>query len=180
MPLEPTSAKSLVSDGTIELMLETARQTPTGAFVEVGVYQGGTAQHLHALAWEQGRKLYLYDTFIGMPYMDLAKGDSHKIGDFSDASARAIVDLCPHALVVQGVFPNSAVDMPKIAFAHVDVDNYRCVKEAAEYLMTRMVPGGVIWFDDSPCLGGAEKATEELFGDARLLSVTGQHYVRFR
>jgi hypothetical protein len=176
-PLEPPdTASCLVGPLTLELLIACARSTPPGCFVEVGVFRGGSAQHLHALALEQDREIYLYDTFEGMPYFDPAL-DSHPLGDFANTDLKRIRSLCPWANIGKGIFPDSSLPMPPIAFAHVDVDNYRCVYETAFFLKDRMAPGGVIWFDDSPCLAGAAKATQELFAHARILSKTGQHYV---
>jgi len=179
LPLEQAEAPNAqIGPQTIECLLSCARETPRGGcFVEVGVYQGGSAMHLHALALEQGRTLFLYDTFEGMPYHE-AGLDSHPLGDFANTSIDRVRKLCPSALITKGVFPGSAIGMPPIAFAHVDVDNYRCVLESGQYLFEHVMPGGVIWFDDSPCLAGAAKATKELFGDVLELSATGQHYIR--
>lgn len=176
-PLEPLEGlNAQIGPQTLEHLIECARGTPPGCFVEVGVFQGGSAIHLHALAFEQRRALFLYDTFEGMPYFQPGL-DNHPLGDFADTSLERVRVLCPDAIIVPGIFPDSALDMHNIAFAHVDVDNYRCVLEAGGYLMQRMVPKGIIWFDDSPCLAGAAKATKELFGDKLQLSATGQHYV---
>jgi O-methyltransferase len=166
---------SLVGEETIRDMLHTARSTPPGCFVEVGVYKGGTGWFLARLSMDQHRRLYLYDTFSGIPYEDAI--DPHHIGDFADTSFEAVRALIPRAITIPGVFPNSAVPMPPIAFAHLDCDQYRSVKESADYLIPRMVPKGVIWFDDSPCLAGAHKAAVELFGDRLQLSETGKHFV---
>ncbi len=83
--------------------------------------------------------------------------------------------LCPAAVVTAGVFPASAVDMGPLAFVHLDCDQYRSYHEAIEFLLPKMVPGGVMWFDDSPALDGARKAVTEFFGD-RLKEAVGKHY----
>ena len=172
---EDIAPHSLVSEATIAEIVDTARTCPLGCFVEVGVYKGGTAWFLSQLCVEQGRELYLYDTFTGIPHRD--DGDSHSIGDFADTSYEEVRARIPHAITVQGIFPLSAVPMPPIAFAHLDCDQYRSVKESVEYLLPRMIPQGVIWFDDSPCLQGAKKAAEAIFGARLKLSQTGKHYV---
>lgn len=151
------------------------RLTPPGCFVEVGVYQGGSAWYLEQIAREQGRALFLYDTFCGIPYQDAI--DAHRVGDFSDTSYEAVSALLPRAHVIRGVFPGSAVEMPPVAFAHLDCDQYRSVKEAAMYLRPRMVRGGIMWFDDSPCLEGARQATAEVFNSRLWLSCSGKHFV---
>jgi len=183
-PLEPAEApNALIGPNTIEQLLLCARGTPAGCFVEVGVFQGGSAMHLNALAEEQNRALYLYDTFQGMPWFEEGL-DCHPLGDFANTNLERVQRLCPGAIITAGIFPESAVEMPPISFAHIDVDNYRSVLETAAYLKDRMVSGGVMWFDDSPCLASAAKATKELFGQsdygrALKLSFTGQHYVTF-
>lgn len=179
-PLEQADAPNeQIGPQTIEQLLACARATPAGGcFVEIGVFQGGSAMHLYRLALEQGRKLYLYDTFDGMPYHEPGL-DSHPLGDFANTDIDRVMRLCPAAIITAGVFPDSAIPMEPIAFAHIDVDNYRCVKESARYLRHGMLEGGVMWFDDSPCLAGAAKATHEIFGEALKLSSSGQHYVTF-
>lgn len=159
-------------------MLVRAFSTPPGAFVEVGVYQGGTAELLSVVALLQNRPLYLYDTFAGIPW----KGDldQHQIGDFADTDINLVRDRCLGAVTITaGIFPNSAVPMPSIAFAHLDVDQYRSYRESIEYLTPLMAAGGVMWFDDSPCLQGACQAVTEAFGERRLRMSEGKHYVEF-
>jgi hypothetical protein len=170
----------LVARDTIEEMLTLARSTPLGGcFVEVGVYRGGSAQHLLWAALGQKRALYLYDTFEGMPHFD-PEVDSHPLGMFADTNEMTVRRKLLGAVVVKGVFPQSALDrMLPIAFAHLDVDNYQSVKECGAYLAERIIPGGILWIDDSPCVGSAHKAAVELFGNRLQLSKTGKHFVRF-
>ena len=137
--------------------------TPPGAFVEVGVYRGGTAWHLAQLAEQQKRTIFLYDTFTGIPYRTEGL-DSHHVGDFGDTSYERVCADIPYATVVKGVFPQSARAMQYIAFVHLDVDQYQSYKDAIKHLRPLMAPGGVIWFDDVGCLPGATQAVEEEFG----------------
>ena len=67
--------------------------------------------------------------------------------------------------------------MPPIAFAHLDCDQYRSVKESVEYIKPLMMTGGVIWFDDYGCLPGATKAVDELFPRVEITR-THKAYVR--
>jgi hypothetical protein len=166
---------SVVGEDVIAELLALAESCPEGCFVEVGVYKGGTAQHLSSLASKQGRSLYLYDTFTGIPYKQEGL-DSHNVGDFSDTSFEEVRSNLPAAVVVQGIFPESAVSMPGVAFAHLDCDQYRSVRDSIEYLRPRMVKGGVMWFDDY-CLEGAKKAIDETFA-AHTTSKTNKVYVR--
>jgi O-methyltransferase len=131
---------SLIGDGAIEEMCEYARAAPEGCFVEFGVYRGGSAFELAKVARERGQPLYLYDTFDGMPFSD--DGDSHKAGEFADTSETQVKAAIPDAIICKGVFPDSIVEMPPIAFVHVDCDQYRSVKSACEHFAPLMARGG--------------------------------------
>lgn len=179
--MEPLSASepfSCVGPWNIAELVAAARNAPPGCFVEVGVYKGGTAWHLSRVAQEQGRAIYLYDTFTGMPDNVVDGLDQHKAGDFADTSANAIRDLIPYATVIQGEFPHSALPfMGTVALAHLDCDNYYSVLKSAAWLTPKMASGGILWFDDSPILPGAKKAVEELFAGSINTSEHGKHYV---
>jgi hypothetical protein len=151
---------SLIHPLALEEMLYYARKTPDGAFVEVGVYQGGSAIEIDKIAREQGRECFLYDTFTGIPYQ--GEYDSCKVGDFADTSYEIVRDKIPHAHVVKGVFPCSAVSMPPVAFLHLDCDQYQSFKDALTYMVPKMVKGGLIWLDDVG-LEGARMAAKEVF-----------------
>lgn len=176
----------LVGADDVAAMVRVARATPKGAFIEVGVYKGDTAWHLAKLADEQHRAIFLCDTFTGIPHADPDKGDSHVIGDFSDTGMIETMARVPFAAYwIMGVFPQSMEhtctwELDRgIAFAHLDVDQYRSYIEAFDWLVPRMLPGGVIWMDDVDKLAGATRAAVERFGD-RILRVTpGRPHVRF-
>lgn len=169
---------SQVGQDVIQEMIRIAGRTPPGAFLEVGVFQGGTAWHLAQLCAEQGRELYLADTFTGIPYSSPI--DSHKVGDFGGVDLKALKHRLIGCRFLQGIFPQSAIDLPRLSFVHLDCDQYQSVSESARFLVPLMKPGSVMWFDDSPCLESAKKATLELFGDRLILSATGKHYVEFK
>jgi Macrocin-O-methyltransferase (TylF) len=158
----------------LEALLQVAARTPAGAFVEIGVYQGGSAERLSNLAELQGRPIYLYDTFTGIPYSDVI--DKHQIGDFSDGDEALVRARCPHARVIAGCFPKSAIPMEPVAFVHLDCDQYQAHCESIDYLLPRMVRGGVMWFDDAPWLEGATQAVMERFSD-RLQRAVNKYYV---
>jgi O-methyltransferase len=155
-------APSLIDHTILARLAELAASTPTGAFVEVGVYKGGSAAVLLRVAKAQGRTLYLFDTFTGIPYADPDKGDTHKVGDFGDTSLDAVGRACPGAILCPGVFPQTLPpDIGPVAFAHIDCDQYASIRGAAEALSPRMVPGGVMVFDDYGHLAGATRAVQD-------------------
>lgn len=173
--LTASKPDSVVGENTIEVLLQTLKTAPAGGcIVEVGVYKGGTLWHLVQAA--EGRPVYGYDTFGGMPFQH--DGDSHVVGDFGDTSLAAVQAAVPAAILVQGTFPASVVDMPPIAFAHVDCDQYQSVKDCINVLGPKMMTGGIMWFDDYNCLPSANRAVDEAFPADRLI-MSAKAFVRF-
>lgn len=172
---------SVVGMSAISALVDRASQAPAGAFAELGVYQGGTACWLAAVARVQTRALWLFDTFTGIPFADPV--DQHQVGDFGDTSLEAIAKAIPEAIIVPGVFPQSLDGclLPSFAFVHVDADQYRSVRSACLIFGQLMVPGGVMWFDDyqSPTTPGATLAVDECFPGRLEKDACGKSFVRF-
>lgn len=167
---------SLIDGHMLGVMVGLSLSRPAGCFAEVGVYQGGSAKALYGVSERQGRKLFLYDTFTGMPFA--GEYDAHPVGMFADCSAEAIREAMPNAVVVQGVFPASAVEMPPVAFVHADADQYQSTADICKFFMPRMVPGGMILFDDYRCVASCIKAVDEYFPEREQLP-DGRALVRF-
>lgn len=165
--------QTLLSNQALTQLIKLAKQTPTGAFVEIGVYKGGSAWHLSNLAQQQNRNIYLYDTFEGIPYKD--KIDHHKIGDFNDTSYENVQSSIPYAKVIKGIFPESAIEMEPVAFVHFDCDQYQSIIDSVNYILPKMVSGGIMLFDDYNWLEGATKAVNEIFDKETLISVGAPH-----
>jgi O-methyltransferase len=171
---------SLVSADRCYVLLMLARQAlrVPGAWVECGVYKGGTAMLLARVLAEAGRvaTLHLFDTFQGMPRTD-PSFDMHQAGDYADTSAGAVearilavigdapvrVDLC--AGWIPDTFATAGIG--RVALAHVDVDIHRSVIDCCEYLYPRLADGGMLVFDDYgfPTCPGARAAVDEFFRD---------------
>jgi len=148
----PDALPTKVQGRVITEMRTVAAATPPGCFMEVGVYQGGTAWHLCEIAKTQDRQVFLYDTFESR---------------------------LPYATVIKGIFPDSAVPMPPIAFAHIDCDQYRAIRQSVAHVLPMMVPGGIIWFDDVvDWIPGTMQAIKEMFGDQYVVSDTKKVYVK--
>lgn len=173
-------ARSLIAAGQLDAMCETAGAVPPGAFIEVGVYRGGSAERLAKVAREHGRDLWLFDSFTGI--VERTEGvDHHKVGDFSDTSVGEVRALIPEALIVVGDACETlpATDTGPLAFVHMDVDQYATHRACIAELQPRMVRGGVMWFDDADALAGAWKAVSEAFGDRLQQHDCGKWFVRF-
>ena len=152
---------SLLHPDSIASMLALAEATPRGAFVEVGVYRGGSAWHLAALARRQGRALHLFDTFTGIPERG-ARDRPCQVGDTPLALVRAAI---PDAVFHVGVFPATlpADGIGCVAFVHVDCDQWGCARAAIECLLPLMPAGGVMLFDDYGVTDGVTAAVDEAF-----------------
>lgn len=170
---------SVIPPDTLADLYAAAREAPPGDFVEVGVYKGGSARGLAEIAQAGARRLFLFDTFRGIPHAD-PKIDRHKVGDFGDTSVELVRQAVPTAIIREGLFPDTMDDdVGPIALAHVDCDQYASVKACCEVLGPRMVPGGLMVFDDYDCLLGAKLAVDEAFGSRVWFSRCGKARVTF-
>lgn len=158
---------TLLNQEAINSMLYYAEHSPAGAIVEIGVYQGGSASLLATL----GRELFLYDTFEGMPVSSGA--DTHRIGAFADCSYEAVKAAIPEATVIKGMFPQSLIDMPPVAFVHADADQYESTKAILRFMPPRMVRGGFILFDDY-MVNDCEGCTQALHESKYRILVIGE------
>lgn len=153
-----TSTASLIPPVVLDAMVLTARTTPLGPWVEVGVYNGGSAFRLYRA--REKRLLHLFDTFEGIPFSDPDKGDRHSVGDFDGRATLAALRCAMRDAVFHvGIFPDTLFsDLRDIAFVHVDADQYKSISDCITYLWPRVVTGGVMWFDDYSALEGARRA----------------------
>jgi O-methyltransferase len=142
-----------------------------GDIWECGVYQGGTAFMMARVLKNHGawKKLFLFDTFEGMPSSDSRK-DLHKKGDFADTSLESVAEYIKEEEVCifrKGYIPDSflGLESRKIALAHIDVDIYKSVIDCLEFIWPRLSFGGFIIFDDYgfPTCPGARTAVDEFF-----------------
>jgi O-methyltransferase len=142
--------------------------------VECGVFRGGTAL-LEALTISEttdnqtNRYLHLFDSFAGMPE-ESSPEESFSAADFSRTSPEHVRRLLSDFQFVRlhvGFIPNTFknLTMEQIAWAHIDLDMYESVHDAITFLYPRIVPGGIMIFDDYgfPSCPGARKAVDEAF-----------------
>lgn len=159
-----------------ELARRVDRQGVRGDFVECGVYQGGSAGVLgyQAIRSTFQRRLWLYDSFAGMPVASENDDDySQSIQGMyigSEAQTRRIL----HRLrvpkdrfkIVVGWFedtlPKSETD--PIALLHVDCDLYNPVKLTLATFYSRIEPLGYVVLNDYGSFKGCRTATDEFLG----------------
>lgn len=150
------------------------RQDIAGDVVECGCARGGSAA-LMALALRQlgsQRKLWLFDTFEGLPAPSSQDPDFELADLFTGtcvgslAQVRGLFDrlhVADDVTFVKGLFQETLPLTPvrQIGVLHIDGDWYESVKVCLESLYDKVVPGGVIQLDDYGYWQGARKAVDE-------------------
>lgn len=188
-PYSMTANESLAA--LIDASRYLVRHGIEGSVVECGVWRGGsmmaaamTFQRLSAPV----RKLYLFDTFEGMPAPgdkdrsntgDLAREEFERRQRSADSSDWCYSSLEEVRANVRGTgYPESAVTLVKgkveetlpggydggpIALLRLDTDWYESTKHELHHLYPRLVPGGVLIIDDYGHWEGARLACDEYF-----------------
>lgn len=171
--------------GPIHVLRQLAAHAATlegnGDFWECGVFEGGSASHIHSVI-PRDRKLVLFDSFEGLP-QETEHDNFHKKGDFSGPNLDRIIEYFSeydNVQIVKGWIPETFKDFTdsKLCFVHIDLDLYEGYKSTLEFIWPRMVKGGIIALDDyyaETCLG-AKKATDE-FVAAHGTVVHGNYYI---
>jgi O-methyltransferase len=138
-----------------------------GDVCEFGVAQGATSRLLASEIMSTDRKLWLFDSFEGLPApgpQDKLINDIFSLGSMDkykgtmaspEVEVRSKLDSIsfPRARtkVKKGWVSDSikSGELPaQVAFAYVDFDFYEPIKDALEFLDGRMPPGGRIVVDD--------------------------------
>lgn len=143
-----------------------------GDFLEAGAYRGGTARLLrHVVEISPGAPvLHVFDTFKGMPITD-PKHDLHRESDFADTSLEMVSQFVGTGRVEYhpGLIPDTfrGLEDKRFAFAHIDVDIYKSVRDCCAFIYPRTPAAGVMLFDDYglPSCPGARAAVDEFFAD---------------
>jgi O-methyltransferase len=159
-------------------------KNPEGDLIECGVFRGGSLVEIGRLAQKltPSKKVFGADTFEGHPFDDPEDlpPDSrlvHRKGLFAgnnyDRVSQMLADNgLENTTLLRGMVGDTLPSLAdrKFCFAHLDMDLYVSTKQALEFIVPRLVPGGVIVFDDyggfeTP---GVEKAVLELIPHARV------------
>ncbi len=161
-----------------------------GHVVECGVGKGRSLLLLSTLVSEEGKRRHIwgFDSFEGFPEpseQDDSPRQPQK-GDWSNTSIARVMtylknsDVDPRFVdsqitLIKGFFNETLMqyrDEP-IAFLHLDCDLYDSYKDSLTLLYDKVVPGGVICFDEYMKTGqlvafpGAARAIDEFFGARR-------------
>ena len=143
-----------------------------GSFAEFGVYRAGCAYMILSLCRPKpGRSYFLFDTFSGIPDTNLT--DFERGQGFGGRLADVTMDEVRQRLapwkdqvqfVVGDVFETlRTTDTGPLSFGHLDLNASAPTKVALEYVWARLLPGGMLVFDD---YGWAQYADQKKLIDA--------------
>jgi O-methyltransferase len=152
-----------------------------GDIADCGVFVGGStvAMGLYLRQHNIHKTIYGFDSFEGFEEdalkEDLALGgevnedrraDSYKTTSFDAVSKKISSFGLRNIQLIKGYFHDSFRTFPRdvsFSFVHMDVNIYSSYKECLEYFYPRVVPGGIILFDEynDPPWPGCNKAVDE-------------------
>jgi hypothetical protein len=141
-----------------------------GAIVECGVGHGNSLAVFGMLSKNEGkdRKVFGFDTFSGFPYFD-DSADKNKRYEFKDVSLQKVKDrVGPRPVLIKGTFEETLPHFEEgISLLFIDADLYQSYMTVLNNLYEKVVPGGIIAFDDYGVESwpGATRAVEEFFKD---------------
>lgn len=165
-----------------EIWVQVGQSAKLGAgdILEVGVWRGGTGLLIAEAMRHFGVSgtLYLADTFTGV--VKAGDNDSRYSGgehaDVTRADVEALFKTHGHDVrILTGIFPEDTGGEfhGRIKLLHIDVDVYQSARDVVEWGFDRIVPGGIVIFDDYGFTGtdGVTRLCEEYEIDARFLFV---------
>ena len=144
-----------------------------GDVVEFGCYEGDTSLEFAKILRKTDKKLWIYDSFEGLP--EKSKFDQSGLGENFQAGALAVskrtVKLrflraeLPVPLIKKAWFSDlTPDDLPeKICFAFLDGDLYESIRDSLRLVEDKIPKNGIIVVHDynNPALPGVAKAVDE-------------------
>ena len=172
------SAHTMCSNARLRGLYHAVRQVESrgipGDVVECGAARGGSAA-LMALTLQRlgaSRKVWLFDTFEGLP-APTANDPDFEIADLFTGTCIGTLDevrglfqrlnVIDGVEFVKGLFQETLPVAPisQIALLHIDGDWYDSVKACLDHLYDKVVPNGIVQFDDYGYWKGAQRAVNE-------------------
>ena len=144
-----------------------------GDVFEAGAGSGGSARLMldSLLARGVKKRMWVLDTFAGYPDADVVRDGQHVRPQQCQCNSEAEVTALLanpeiEVRVVAGRIPATLaqVSATSLCFAHIDVNLHQPTRAATEFCWDRLVPGGVMVFDDYgwPATFGARTAIDEV------------------
>ncbi len=166
-----TQASKSRQENLVRLCKQIEKLNTTGAIVECGVLDGGTAGLMAITTSKSNREIHLFDAWLGLPKTTIEDGEDSKkwVGEVVGSPKRVValmkeleIDLTRinfHTGWFHETFPK--INIPKIALLHIDCDFYEPTKLCLDKWYPHIVSGGFIQFDDYSEFEGCQKAVDE-------------------
>lgn len=127
-----------------------------GEIWECGVFQGGSASHMHHRIRQRAsaKVLRLFDTFGGgMPVVgehDMIARGRFAISNDVRQTIETYFSQDPNVTLHPGVIPETfhGLENKRVALAHIDVDVFETYNECFDFIWPRLSVGGFLVFDD--------------------------------
>lgn len=144
-----------------------------GEVVEFGCYVGTTSVYLARELGSTDKKLYVYDSFQGLPEKSSqdasAIGGQFQTGELLATKKQFIVNMkksgVPMPIIKKGWFCDlKPADLPaQISFAYLDGDYYQSIADSFQLITPNLSTGAIIIVDDygNDSLPGARRAVDE-------------------
>ena len=164
-----------VSEKETERILELAQECLdiSGDFVEMGCYKGDTSLLLAEIVKASEKKLWIYDSFEGLPEKKevdkSVMGVLFRGGELAvtkrEVKQRFLRANLPVPVIKKAWFSDLTFkDMPEeISFSFLDGDFYESIKDSLKLVAPRMNDGGVMVVHDytNLALPGVKRAVDE-------------------
>ena len=145
----------------------------SGDYVEMGCYKGDTSLLLADIAKDSEKKLWIYDSFEGLP--EKKEADKSVMGVLFRGGELAVTKREVKQRFLRANLPVPVIkkawfselvenDLPEqIAFAFLDGDFYESIKDSIKLVAPKMSDGGVMVVHDytNPALPGVKRAVDE-------------------
>ena len=193
-----------------ELALLAEKKGLQGAFVECGVWKGGSIGIMAYIAdrAKSNRKIWLFDSFEGLPEPTKEDGQGAKIYSGEKDSGKLVsIEKCVGPLedvkklffsvlklhseniyIGKGWFQDTLsrkkVDVGPIAILRLDADWYESTKCVLDNLYDNVVQRGYVIVDDYGHWEGCKKAVDEFFAkrnlkvELRQIDYTGFYFIK--
>lgn len=144
-----------------------------GDIVELGCYKGDTSLMLAEAIQGTGKKLWIYDSFEGLPQKSMqdesAIGVDFKAGELfvtkREVKQRFLRAGLPVPVIKKAWFNElTSDDLPlNICFAFLDGDFYQSIKDSLKLVESKMINGAALLVHDykNEALPGVAKAVDE-------------------
>lgn len=136
-------------------ILETAPDVP-GDLIECGTWKGVSAANLSLVCKIVGRKLWVYDSFEGLPAGEVGDREAkhYNKGDFCGTLEEVKLNIKRYGAIeccefVKGWFSDTLPDLDRpVLLAFIDVDLEASLETCVRYIWPNLVDTGYVFIDE--------------------------------